>query len=146
VKVTVEQKGTGRAVLDLHALGVRASDVRTVGKKIGRIVAASNKRRFDTRGQGRWKPLDPATKEQKAKSGHDPRPMRQTGKLYDSLTDPTPLSEKPTELTFGTKLPYAGLGDKGTENQPARKLIELKPDELQEITDLLGRYIGKGTR
>jgi phage gpG-like protein len=146
VKVEVEQKGAGKAALDLHGLGLRARDVRPCANKIGRIVAQSNKRRFESRGQGRWPKLDPATVEQKAQAGQDPRILRRSGRLYRSLTDPKPLSTRPDALAFGTDVRYARFADKGTKNEPARKLIYLQTAEQRRVTEIVSSYIAKAER
>jgi phage gpG-like protein len=143
MKIAVEQRGAGKAAVDLHKLGVRASDVRPIASKTSRIIAESNERRFQTRGRGRWEPLDPDTSARKSRQGEDPRLLRRTNKLHASLTRPRPSETNRTELSFGTDLPYARFVNSGTKWMPARKLIDLAAPERKEITKVIGGYIAK---
>jgi hypothetical protein len=145
VKLEVQQKGASKAALDLRALGLRASDVRKVGTQIGRVVAASNKRRFDSRGGGKWPALATSTKEKKARQGDDPRILRASGQLYKDLTSTRPLKADTDELVFGTKLRYAHFS-LGTKNEPRRDPIQLRVSDRREITRIISRYVVKGRR
>ena len=146
LKLDVEQHGVREATADLLELGIRASDVRAVSLKIGRIVSESTKRRFQSRGSGSWPPLAESTKERKARDGLDPRPMRATGALYASLTKPQPTTALPDELHYGTDLPYSRFGHYGTVNEPTRRLVELRPSERRQVEEVLTYYISRGER
>jgi hypothetical protein len=143
MKLDIEQRGAGKAAADLRQLGGRASDLRRVSEKVRSVYRASNERRFDTRGRGRWRALDPETLARK----QDPRINRDTSALYRSLTSARSAGQiderEPTEFRFGTEVDYALYVDRGTSYQPARKLIELTPSERKDITTLIGGYIAE---
>lgn len=139
MKIEVEQHGATEAALNLAELGVRARDVRPVGRRVGKVVADSNERRFQ--GAGRWKKLDADTAERKSREGLDPRILRSSGALHRQLTSTKPREESPDQLVYGTDLFYARFADKGTKNEPKRKLISLRAAERAEITDIIGRFV-----
>jgi phage gpG-like protein len=144
--VQVEQRGAGKAALDLKALGVRARDVRRVRREVRDVFEASEQRRFA--GGAGWPPLADSTRERKAAQGLDPRILRATNALYRSLTSSAAGSLDEAErdaFQFGSTLYYAGFHDTG-KGVPKRDLIELRPSERNEVTRILGDYIIKGGR
>ena len=143
---TIETRGAGKAAYDLKQLGVRGSDIRRVADKVRRIYLRSNQRRFQTSGSGQWPALKPSTVERKARQGLDPRPLRATGDLYRSLTSTRAAEQEdvrePTELRFGTRVPYAGFHDQG-KGRMHRELIELTASEREQVSKALGGYIAR---
>jgi phage gpG-like protein len=146
MKMEVEQHGLEKAVADLDKLGDRAKDIRPLGRQLGRIVADSNERRYSTRGNGRWAPLAASTQARKARAGQDSRILRATGALHNSLVHPQMNAESGTELRFGTDVPYARFADRGTRNEPQRKLMELRPSEVRETEKLVNDYVAEGRK
>lgn len=142
--ITCESKGVAQAVTDLDKLGKRASDVRRVSEKVRSVYRKSNEQRFA--GEAGWRPLADSTVERKVQGGFDPRPERRTGALYRALTSPRASGQvdvrDPSELRFGTTLPYARY-QQGTGHQPKRDLIDLRPSERKEIDRLIAAYIAR---
>lgn len=138
---TIEVRGATAAAVDLKRLGDRGSDIRRVSEKVRAVYRRSNEQRFGSGGAGSWPPLAPATKEKKAREGLDPRPLRETGALYRSLTSPRVAGQiderDPTEFRFGTTLPYAYVQTK------TRDLIELTASDRKQVTDLISGYISR---
>jgi phage gpG-like protein len=148
VKLEVKEKGVTQAKVDLSAMGERSSDIRRLSEQTRSIVRKSNDRRFHNRGDGSWPALNDEYATQKTLDGYDPRPLRRKNMLYRALTSPRAAGQidqrDKTEFRFGTNLPYARYADHGTQNEPQRKLIELRMDEQKRISDLINRYIAKG--
>jgi phage gpG-like protein len=146
-QMSVTQQGAGKAAVDLHKLGDRASDVRRVSEKVRSVYRKSNERRFQRDGDGDWPRLADTTEERKAREGLDPRPLRATDRLYRSLTSTRATGQvdvrDPTEFRFGTEIPYARFHDTG-RGVPTRKLIEFTPAERKQITELISGYVAKG--
>jgi phage gpG-like protein len=145
----VDQRGAGKAAVDLHRMGERGSDVRRVSEKVRSVYRRSEERRFDTQGQGGWPPLAESTRARKQQQGLDPRILRATEMLYRSLTSVRARGQvderAPSEFRFGTTLPYARFHETG-KGVPQRKLIDLQPSERREIDELIEDYIAKGER
>lgn len=142
----IEERGADKAALNLRQIGVRASDLRPLGNEVGHVVAKSNERRFETRGKGRWKPLDDDTVRIKQQQGYDPRILRRTGALHQNLTAERPLKAGSEFLLYGTTVWYARFANSGTPTEPKRKLISLTKDERAEITGIIGPYVTRGGR
>ena len=143
----IEQRGAGKATLDLRALGVRASDVRPVKRQLREVFTRSERRRFS--GGADWPPLAPATVERKAAAGLDPRILRATNALYRSLAEGGRGSVEeagPGHVAFGTSLHYARFAEHGTKTAPKRELVELRPSEVSEMTRIVGKHITEGER
>jgi phage gpG-like protein len=147
VKFTVEQKGAYEAAAHLHRLGARGADIRPTQERVRGVYLQSTERRFRSRGDGTWPPLQDSSRERKARAGVDPRPLRWTQALFESLTlqsGPDQINQAdPTEMRFGTDVPYARFHDRGA-GVPRRKLIELRPAEQKQIAGIVEKYVAKG--
>jgi hypothetical protein len=145
VTPSIEARGVGKAVTDLHKVGERGSDVRRVSEKVRSVYRDSNRKRFA--GYARWKALDEDTLERKRRAGQDTRINRQSGALEKSLTaaranDQIDVRE-PTVLRFGSTLFYARWQDKGTKTQPKRKLIAISKRDKEKIIGLIERFVAR---
>lgn len=140
--MTVQTRGATSAAAHLREIGARASDVRPLARPIGKIVGDSNRRRFQTHGDGKWKPLAETTKERK---GSD-RILVDTGKLEKSMASPKVVKATRDEIAFGTDVEYAGFADAGTSRQPARPLSDLRPSEQKQISKLVEGFVAKGRK
>lgn len=142
--MSMEAKGVGKAVRDLHTVGQRAGDVRPLSDSIRRVYLRSNARTFGTLG---WPALAPSTVERKAKQGLDSRPEIASGALYRSLTAERAKGQTKrkakSRLRFGSRLFYAAW-QQGTVTQPKRELIKLSHSDLEQIDRLIEEWIAKG--
>jgi phage gpG-like protein len=147
VKLDIEARGVDKAAANIAALGVRAQDLRPVGRQVADVVNRSTEQRFQSKGAGTWPPLAPATVEQKARAGKPAQPLVDTGKLHQSMTHQEAKQTGEGELTIsGQEVPYAGFIDQGTRNMPARKLTDLTPSDRRQIATAVSDYLVRGTR
>jgi phage gpG-like protein len=142
VKLEVQTRGADKAAAAIDALASRSEDLGPIGDQVAKVVADSNRRRFQTEGAGTWAPLSRETIERKG----SPRLLVDTGKLYRAMTSQRARQTSRDELVIGgTDVPdYAGLVDKGTVHMPGRELTELRPSERKQVADLVEGYIAKG--
>jgi phage gpG-like protein len=144
LQAQVEVRGATKAVLDLRELGVRASDLRSVGRKIQTVFRHGEEARFASRAGGRWPPLNDATKWKKSLQGQNPAVLRATDRLYRSLTSEgggdVIYDVEGGELRMGTKVEYAHFL-LGTENMPARPPIGLRVSDLRQISRIVADHI-----
>jgi phage gpG-like protein len=140
-----EAIGVGKAAYDLEQMGKRAENVRPLDAVIRKVFLESERERFDGMNQRpKWPPLAQSTVERKARQGLDPRPLRATGLLRASLTEPGAPGQvdqpTPGSFRFGTKVPYAFYHDTGT-GVPKRKLVGLTVKQRGTIKEVVGEYI-----
>jgi len=142
--VKAEIHGDRKAALDLHEIGVRASDMRPVSRELFRVLEQAEQAQFAS-GSG-WPRLAEATLENKARDGYPAQILVRTGALRRALItsggDAVRELER-SELTFGAAVPYAKYA-LGTRRQPARPPIKLRPQDEQQITRIFGEYVGGG--
>lgn len=145
--VTITERGAGKAARDVDRLGQRARDIRPATSTIRTQFRTAEERLFDTGGHGQWPKLAEATRQLKAKRGSDPRILRATGALYRALTSAKAAGQldvrHPTELRFGTTIPYATFHDLG-KGVPQRKPIDLTSHDRDRITKAIEEYVAKG--
>jgi phage gpG-like protein len=124
-----------REILDM---GDRALDARPAFRLIVDDFRTFEAERFDSEGDGTWKPLQPQTIAEKARKGLDPRILHATGRLRLSLTKkgaPGSYSRVyPNFMLFGSTVPYAHFLQTGTRRMPARKPLGFT--EAQKVTVL----------
>jgi phage gpG-like protein len=134
--------GAREAEAALLEIAVRGGDVIPVSEEIRAICRASAERRFETAGLGTWPPWSPNT------TTHGASLLRASGELYRSLTaeqaDEQIDRRLPTELHFGSKVPYAFFHDRGTKWMPRRELVHLTPAEQVAIKRVVEPYVAKG--
>jgi hypothetical protein len=133
--VDVTVKGDKQAAAAVAMLGVRARDIHSLDRQVGDVVHQSTRHRFDTDADGSWNQLADSTVTRKEIQGLDPRINRATGALYASLTHGRAEPGPRDELRYGSSVPYAGFVD------ARRKLIELRPQEQNEVTQIIASYI-----
>ena len=145
VKLSLRSKGAGRAALDLTRVGDRGGDVRPAKDAVRPLFQADEKQRFDRQGP-RWPPLAERTRELKAQAGLDPRVLRSSGKLYDSLITAEGETPRPTQIVFGTEVWYSKFHQAGTKRMPRRKVIQLSKRTRDEMVEVLTHYVSQGRR
>lgn len=64
---------------------------------------------FDSADRGKWQPVSPGTAEYKGSS----EVLVRTSRLKGSLTSPQVFSLSPTQIRFGTSVPYAKFHERG---------------------------------
>ena len=137
----------------LLRLGEYAGDATPVFDSMADDIIKLTKRQFDTQGSsgsGGWDQLKPETIRRKAnhKPPLDPRILRATGALFNSLTSRGGsnqiLETKKDSLTFGTKLPYSGVHQRGGGSVPQRRPVEFSKRDRNGLVKSLQRYIMTG--
>lgn len=143
----VAQRGAGVAAKHLADMGKRARDVRPVDPRIWKIYLQAEAERFDNPSAARWKKLAPATVAKKSRMQQDPRVLRVSGALRDSLAKahaPHQIHAPAKDaFRFGTSLHYARFHHQG-EGVPKRLLIawtsiKKRDDMTEAIADYLAR-------
>ena len=143
IEITVE--GDDVAAAHLEQMGSRAADVRPAQAMLDPIFADDSRKRFDEQGPG-WARLSDAAQDQKAAAGLDPRILRATGALYDSLVRASsgPPSGSRDSLALGTDVPYARFHQHGTQYMPERKPVDLSTTARRRMEQMLSDYITEG--
>jgi phage gpG-like protein len=115
---------------------------------MGELLIREEQQQFATEGRhasGGWKPLKPATLASKRRRGLRMEILQATGDLMSSLTDRGDknmiFDAKPTELVFGTSVPYAIFHQTGTRRMSRRRPIELTEQTRRECVRILQRYL-----
>jgi phage gpG-like protein len=133
---------------DLVRLGERGVNALPAFEQIGEQFARTEKRRFDTDGNGTWQPLSTSTIAFKARHGLDPRILRATGALRASLIsreDPAHIRiAQPQSLVFGTLVEYAKYHQKG-RGVPVRKPLGFTENAKREAVKTIQRYVLTGS-
>jgi phage gpG-like protein len=150
--VRFEFRTAGDTLISLEILrwGDRAVDARPAFEDIADMFRRTEKRRFDTRGDGTWQPLAASTTRQKLQSRNPTiranagRILVATGLLERSLTDkgaPEHLSiVQPQSLVFGSLVEYGGYHQKG-EGVPVRKPLGFTEAARKDSVKILQRFI-----
>ena len=126
--------------LDLPKLTQALTDFSPVLISIGKVVSKYEQLNFDSQGSvfnSPWHPLSPNTIKQKERLGFTQDLVR-TGKLRDSLQD---LMFTPTSVSIPNKIDYANYINLGTSKMPARILVGVSRDEVEEIKQLIQEYL-----
>ncbi len=99
------------------------------------------------RGSRPWKPLKPETVRRKERAGLDPRILRATGALYESLTQRGDRDQKlyimEDFMIFGSKVEY-GFFHQNARGVPRRRPIEFTEKDRRETVKKIQRYILTG--
>jgi phage gpG-like protein len=144
-EVQLEVRGQTKAAFDLRELGVRASDVRPVGKQVRSVFHHAEEQRFADAGPG-WPPLAASTAERKSQQDLPAAILRASDRLYRSLVEGSSDEAKwmtPTTIELGTKVWYARFHQDGTVNLPQRIVVDLPQQAVSEISGILARFIAK---
>lgn len=114
-----------------------AVDMTRVEKELGEHFHEAEREQFDTRGSRGgtpWQGLTEAYAARKARTAPGQQVMRESDRLYQSLTDDTPDSIREVSqdsITFGTTVPYAG-----TQNDE-RALMSLTDGDVDAYADTI---------
>ena len=151
MRIVFEVAGDRQIDREILRWGERAGDATPAFQAIGELLIGETKVQFDTEGRhasGGWKPLKRATVASKQRRGLRLSVLQSTGSLMDSLTkrgDSNMILEtSPTELTFGSRVPYGGFHQTGTRRMPARKPLELTEATRRTSVKILQRWIVEG--
>lgn len=148
MRLDVEIFGERQVSRELLRFGDRIEDARPAFRRIVEHLMDVEQRQFDTQGQyasGRWAPLKEETIRAKVNRGEDPRILRATEALMHSLTQRGAAGQKliitPTEMVFGTTVPYAKFHQTGTSRMPQRRPVEHTERDRRELVRILQRHI-----
>ncbi len=122
----------------LEAAGRVLGDLRPTMSAIGAAMLFSTQRRFETKtapdGQP-WRPLAPRTARERAKRGRSPADiLRDSGRLYQSLTYQVNASGSTASVEWGSNVVYAaihqfgGTIDVGERTQKIYQAYDAKND------------------
>lgn len=130
----------------------RASDASGAWIGVMGILSRATRENFATRGAyggSVWRELKPATRARKARLGLDPRILRATGRLYESLVSETHAEHiraiGPHEMRWGSTVPY-GVYHQSTAPRsviPYRPPVKLpEVDKRAIVRDLQRSIVG----
>ena len=153
MKVNIQVKGIVPAEQRLASMGNRVKDGRPVFKAVVYNLLLSERRRFQTRGNGRSPKLDPATIRAKARKGQSPAVLEAAGGLKRALTQahaprPDSAHSQPGELRFGLEprgVAYYGKFHQKGAGVPKRTLFSVTPTQRAVIRGKLRAYLVHGT-
>lgn len=153
MKFVIDIAGDTQLEREMLRVGSYAGDARPVFQVIFDDLVAISRKQFDTQGRygsGGWKPLKPATIENKARLGLDPRILHATLALRKSLTQKGASQQvrviTSSMLEFGSELEYLKyhqLGAPGA-NLPQRRAVELPEHDRRSLVKRLQTYIMTG--
>lgn len=130
------------ATASLVALAKRIGNLDPALDEIGASQVTEVQQRFedqkDADGQA-WKPLAASTLLRR--KAPNPRILRMTGDLYDSVTHQV-LSLRGVRV--GSNRAYARLHQFGGENVPARPYLGVSSEGMKEIRAILADHVGAG--
>jgi Phage virion morphogenesis family len=140
-----EAEGDKLVSRELLDMGDRALDARPAFRLIADDFREFEAARFDSRGEGTWVPLAPATIREKAERGLDPRVLHATGQLRASLTKKGAKGSYsrifPSFMLFGSTVPYAKYLQTGTRFMPPRKPLGFTEPQKITVLKRLQRHV-----
>jgi phage gpG-like protein len=138
MQIDIVVRGDRQAADLVERLSRRLEDGRPQLLGLVDMLLQSERRRFG--GAVRWKQLARSTTRRDARGHRDPRPMRLTGRLAQSLTvrgaPGQILRVTPTSLRFGTSVYYASFHQRG-KGVPKRTLVGLTRTERRDLVSEL---------
>jgi phage gpG-like protein len=149
VKLTVAAD-VDDAVSHLLAVGARANNPERAFRAIADDLMADERRRFATRGFGRWQPDAPSTIKRKGNN----KVLEQSGRLRRALTERSAPGQRldisRTEMTFGLTpggAAYYGRFHQQGKGVPKRQLVPDRPSPAlrTKITGRVRSFIVTGT-
>lgn len=150
--IRIESQGFKAVRRRIHGMRERAQNLIPAWEALLDWWAKSNSAQFRTRGKRwgtPWKPLAPATIQEKVRLGYPRAPLIRTGDLRKSLAErPLDIERlKPQEMSAGTAVKYARFHQGGTRHMPARKLVNARAvQEDGAATRAVRNWIVKGNR
>ena len=147
LQMDVAVEGDKLAADRILQVGERAADVRPARPLLDPIFRREEVAGFAEDGPG-WQALADATVALKENNGWDPRILRRTGELERRLTSTgedleVGLMGSPTEIAFGTTVPYARFHQYG-EGVPRREVVGLSTTAVAAMTEGVQVYIVDG--
>lgn len=128
-------------LLDLRKLGTWdtvATEFRKIEKEIFGSEGAQG-------ASGKWEPLSVPYAARKTKKWGSVPILQASGRLYKSLTQrggPDAVYETaPQEMTIGTKVPYAGYHQTGTNRMQQRKPVDLTDAHVDRLAKSISQKV-----
>jgi len=145
--LSIDVAGDKQLQRGLSRFGKDVKDLKEPFREIVKDFHQIMEEQFDTEGgygSGGWKPLTPATTDQKARYGFPSSILVRTGLLKESLLGGNPWSiesVKPLELKLGTKVPYSIYHQKGGGRLPERPIIQLTDGDKTRWMKIIHKYL-----
>lgn len=138
--IEIEAPGADQLARRLQRWGTAIEDARPAFERMRSVLTGGEAQVFDSQGVALGKQWPQA-----AATGHktDDRLLVATGALRASLAAQTSDSEwftSPTEMRFGTTVPYAHFHETGTSRMPARPMVGMPPAIAREIVNIMHRF------
>ena len=136
-------KGETRLAQAFNRLARSIQNYRPAWPAITALYRQMMSEQFDSqgsRGGRRWVPLSPAYKRWKDIVAPGMPILVLSGKMKASLvgrTGDTIEQFRPSSVTLGTRIRYAGYHQTGTRRMPARPPIVLRPRDVRAMTDVI---------
>jgi phage gpG-like protein len=124
-------------------------DFQPVIEDFGRQISAAEKGNFASQGAGfglPWPALSPLTLAEKQRKGYPSTSLVRTGALQAAVGESVMLT--PTSVQVGVDLsavPYAAYHQTGTSRMPARVLVAVSDDMIDEMMQTLRAYLANAT-
>ncbi len=125
-------------------------DFEPVLEDFGRTLAAGEQQGFSSQGAfygDEWAGLAPSTVKERFRQGYGPNaPLVRTGKLADSIGQTINLTPDSVQVGVDTAdVPYANYLQGGTARMPARVLVAVTDDMIDEMTQTLREFLANAT-
>lgn len=151
MRIEFDVFGDRQVARDLLRIGDRAVDATPAFAQMLLDLVDLEREQFGSEGQrasGGWAPLAASTLARKRANGLDERILRATGALYESLEETSSGGDAirhadPTQMVFGTTVPYARYHQLG-QGVPRRRPVELAERDRQGLVKTLQRYVMTG--
>ena len=131
---------------DLAPLLAALQDFEPVLEDFGRTIAGGEKAAFASQGGEygqEWAALAPSTVLDRFRHGFGPnQPLVRTGALASSIGEAVSLTPDSVQVGIDTgAVPYAGYLQGGTRKMPARLLVALTDDMIDQMMQTLRAYL-----
>jgi phage gpG-like protein len=148
LKLTFSSDGDRLISRELLDISGRALDVRPAFRLITDDFRVFEAARFDSDGDGTWRPLNSKSVREKARKHQDPRILHATLALRNSLTVKRAAGSYsrvyPNFMLFGTTVSYAHFLQTGTRYMPARKPLGFTEAQKVAVMKRLQRFVRTG--
>ena len=134
VGATIEAPGAPALAAQLQRWGSRLEDARPEFEEMIRVLRPQSAAVFDSSGRAL------GTSWAAHADGSTDRILVATGELRRSLASKDGMSIEqvsPTELRFGTAVPYGRFNQYGTSNMPARPFLGITPATRKRLAELM---------
>lgn len=144
--VRFEVEGEQQLVRGFQLMEAESRDLSDPLEETGELVIDHVGRQFDSRGQGRWKPLDPAYAAWKRRHFPGQPILVRTGAMRAAALDPYAAHTTPSRMTYTVRSDVAGYhqggGDEGN-NPPRRKLVDLTAAERRGVDRIFSAWLNR---